>query len=321
MSFYLLDHHRNRHKSAGPAGHADTRPWYTTRNRCQHGIDGPHLIVIHTPETLEDFVAPHDEAERVAAYGANTTRASWHATIDADSTIPMLPSSYTAWHVRGYNRCAIGYEIGAKATSWTRAPTRWVEGVLARAAAYAAVDAKRYRIPPVMLSRAEVDRGGYGFIGHGPLDPGRRTDPGQSFPWTPFLNQTRALIHNPTPAPTPGGTRMDLASARIEVARIWAKALGQWPTGTKTETAQQRLTRLAGDLAAGRLTTAKLFQILEPFAPDDLAARRAAFFKSKAIPAWILVPGLEDSYSGESGTREVARLPKKFRATIEVDGV
>lgn len=193
--FYLLDHHRNRDKPSGPAGDPDTRPWYTTRNRCHHGHDRPHLLVIHDPETVADFDPPYSEADRVAAYGQTTTRASWHDTIDADSIIPMLPPEFTAWHVRGFNRCAIGMEVGAMAGTWTKAPAAWLEGVMANTATRAAEHMAAYGIPPKLLFEpgkrytAPLDPAGFGLISHHALDPTRRTDPGFTFPWNDLLNR------------------------------------------------------------------------------------------------------------------------------------
>ena len=196
--WYLLDRHDNL-KNGG------VLPWYETR------VSAVQAIVIHTPQTLEDFTAPYDEAERVAAYGATTTRASWHDTIDADSIIPMLPPTYTAWQVRGYNSSTVGMEIGAKATSWARAPKAWVTGVLTNAAVRGAQHAARFDIPPVFLTKAQVDAGEKGFTGHRQLDPTRRTDPGADFPWDRFLNLVRQQLendmidheHQPMPADLP----------------------------------------------------------------------------------------------------------------------
>ena len=199
--WYLLEHHKNRNRpEGGVAGDPLTKPWYSTRRTCQHGYNRPHLIVIHTPETIEDFTPPYDEAERVAKYGAQTTLASWHDTIDADSIIPMLPPTYTAWHVRGFNRCAIGMEIGAKATSWKRAPDAWVKGVVENAAYRAAQHAATFEIPARLLFApgkrysSAINPTGLGFVSHHALDPSRRTDPGFDFPWDKFITRVRAHL-------------------------------------------------------------------------------------------------------------------------------
>lgn len=189
MSYYLLENHMNLHNGG-------KLPWYTTRRTCKHGIQGAHLAVVHTPETLEDFSPPDSAAENVAQYGARTTRASWHFTSDSDSAIQMLPWTYTAWHVMGYNRCAIGGEIGAKATSWPGAPDWWEDAVLDQAAVKFREGMDFHGIPYRKITRAQADRGEYGMIGHGELDPDRRSDPGSAFDW----DQLIALVKGDTMA-------------------------------------------------------------------------------------------------------------------------
>lgn len=179
MSYYLLENHVNL-----PNGKL---PWYTTRRTCRHGIQGAHVLVAHTPETLEDFNPPDMAAERVAQYGASTTRASWHVTTDSDSIIPMLPWDYTAWHVRGYNRCAVGIELGASHDSWAISPQWWDDATLQNAAIAAKEGCDFHGIPYRKINRAAVDRGEYGIIGHNELDPSRRSDPGPEFDWDQFL--------------------------------------------------------------------------------------------------------------------------------------
>lgn len=173
--YYLLKNHKNL-----PDGKL---PWYPTRRTCRHGIQGAHLMVIHTPESLEDFNPPDLTAERVAQYGASTTRASWHWSTDSDSIIPMLPIDYTAWHVRGYNRCAIGIELGAYHDTWPDAPAWWVEQVIRNAAKAIGPAMNFYKIPNERITSAEADQGKRGLISHAALDPTRRKDPGRTFPW------------------------------------------------------------------------------------------------------------------------------------------
>lgn len=171
MGYYLLDHPNPN----GPH-------YYTTRQRCQHGILGPHLIVIHTAESMPDFNPPDLGAESVARYGATATRpVSWHDTIDSDSTIPMLPKGYTAFHVQGFNRCGYGIEIATRAASWASTPYVWKYATMQRLAAR--IKEIRGPIPARVLTRRQVDAGEYGIVGHNILDPTRRSDPGADFDW------------------------------------------------------------------------------------------------------------------------------------------
>lgn len=179
---------------------AHGRHYYPTRRTCQHGIDGPHLIVAHTSEQLPDYRPPDDGAEALTGYAQTTERlVSWHDSVDADSWVPLLPSSHTAWHVRGFNRCGHGIEMATKAHLWGAAPGVWVGGTIgnfARAAAaviVASADPQRW-ILDRELTRAEVDRGAWGFVSHARLDPGRRTDPGRAYPWAVALARTRDLV-------------------------------------------------------------------------------------------------------------------------------
>lgn len=181
MGFYLLEH---------PNPHGPHH--YETRRTCQHGLSRPHLIVIHTAETLPDFSGPDIAAENVAAYGASTDRAvSWHWTVDSDSSIPMLPEEATAWHVRGFNSCSIGLEIATRAAAWLSTPAAWKEATLDRVARVCADACARWTINPRLLTRADVDAGRSGLVGHNVLDPSRRTDPGAGFDWQTLTGKVR----------------------------------------------------------------------------------------------------------------------------------
>src|SRR5688500_6361688 len=96
MGFYLLD-------NPNPNG-----PFYYTTRR------GKILaMVVHITAGLEDLDATNDHsAEATARYAATTSRpVSWHLGSDTDSGFHLLPASYTAFHVRGYNSTTIGHEI------------------------------------------------------------------------------------------------------------------------------------------------------------------------------------------------------------------
>lgn len=266
QGWYLLDHHRNRHRSAGPAGEPNTRPWYTTRRR------PVTAIVIHTPETLEDFTPPYEEAERVARYGATTTRASWHDTIDADSIIPMLPPNYTAWQTRGYNSHTVGMEIGSKASIWKRAPAEWVTGVINNAAYRGAQHAALLDIPPRFITRAQVDGGTKGFTSHAQLDPTRRTDPGPDFPWERYLDRVRFYLEG-------DDDPMTHLQARLELATAWHARTGRWMSSSASEDPQERLTRMAEQIRKGERTVADIVRFAPPLGSPP---------PNEPVPAWVL---------------------------------
>lgn len=167
MSYYLLDH-------PGPP----VTKWYTTRRK------PIQAIVLHTAETLPDYTPPDSAGENVARYGAGTDRrVSWHATVDSDSIIPMLPDSYTAFHVRNYNSQTLGVEIATQARRWSTAPDEWVNKTITNLSDVVRRWGDLYQIPFERIGKAEIDIGRRGIVAHADLDPGRRTDPGPDFPW------------------------------------------------------------------------------------------------------------------------------------------
>jgi len=193
MGFFLLDHKNPYHSAA-------SRHWYTSRR------NPIKAITIHCTAGLEDqdLIGPDSSAENTARYAATTTRqVSWHGGSDSDTFLYLLPPSYTAFHVVGYNSATYGWEISKRDMTWTGEPAGWVTATLHRAAAGLTPIARSLGIPARHATRAELDKaistGGppVGFISHAQLDPARRTDPGQDFPWARFLT----LIAGPPPPP------------------------------------------------------------------------------------------------------------------------
>lgn len=173
--------------------------WYTSRRQ-------PILAIVeHVTAGLEDLDATDDQsAEKTAAYAANTERkVSWHQGTDTDSNLVLLPDSYTAFHVAGYNSCTLGREISKRHTDWRTMPAKWVKATLGNAAPADAEWCRTHNIPVRKATRRELDaaialwqRTGdvapVGFISHAELDPARRTDPGfvrsvDTFPWHSYL--------------------------------------------------------------------------------------------------------------------------------------
>jgi hypothetical protein len=176
--YYLLDH-------ANPHG----PHYYDTRR-------GSVLAcVIHITAGLQGAPTGADSsAEQTAKYAATTDRqVSWHSGSDRDSHLRLLPDTFTAFQCQGYNSRTIGHEISKRDTSWADEDPAWVSDTLQRAADCLRPRLRLLGIPLRQATRAQLDQaialdaGPVGLTGHAVLDPGRRTDPGDDFPWTRFL--------------------------------------------------------------------------------------------------------------------------------------
>lgn len=154
------------------------------------------FVVAHTAENLPYFKDDVDKgAENVASYGSNTTRdVSWHVTVDSDSIVWMLPDDHTAWHVRGYNSPSLGIEIATQAHRWDDAPEEWLAGVVENIAKVLAIWSQRHDIPLRRITREQADDGQKGIVAHADLDPSRRSDPGDDFPWQRVLDRAREIV-------------------------------------------------------------------------------------------------------------------------------
>jgi N-acetyl-anhydromuramyl-L-alanine amidase AmpD len=165
------------------------------------------VITIHTTEGHEDNQA----AENGAAYdGRRTDGTSCHYFVDPDSMIQCVYTKDRAHSARYQgNRIGIHYELCGTAeqtaSQWQDAAS---QAILKRAAAYAAVDAKKYGIPVRHLTPGQVRAKVKGFCGHVditrafPEDKGTHTDPGTHFPWDQFLALVAAAM-GAKPAPKP----------------------------------------------------------------------------------------------------------------------
>lgn len=149
------------------------------------GVKSIRFVVLHTAEALDPSLSDGDQtAERVAKYLSTTRRrASAHVVVDSDSEVPLLPDEAVAFHAAGYNTASLGLEIAYRADRWGQDSKREA-ALVSRAAAVLARWGVIYRIPVRKITRDEVDRGLRGIVSHAELDPKRRTDPGEAFPWS-----------------------------------------------------------------------------------------------------------------------------------------
>ena len=209
---------------------APNKKWSATRETCQHGFSGnnlPHLIVIHTAENVPDFDPPDDGAEKVTAWASSAADVSWHATVDSDSIVWMLPAPYEAWHARAYNDCAYGIEQATKAAQWVGSPLPWRYGMLDNCARVVAEVALENNIPLIELSKTDVDAGMAGIVRHSTLDPGRKVDPGAAYPMDYMLRQAAKFQ---APPATVGTLVMGPPAATVGQARMWIVARSQGST-------------------------------------------------------------------------------------------
>jgi len=150
----------------------------------RNGAKNSGVVVLHTGENATDMVGVDYGAENVARYlSTRTTYGSYHVLVDSDSTVPVLPPEYEAYHCIYTNNHSVGISAGIQLRHWDAMPKSRRDAILRRmgeAAAEYAKWLKRARgieIPARWLTRAEALAGVPGFIEHGRTDPWRRSDP------------------------------------------------------------------------------------------------------------------------------------------------
>ncbi|MEM9134309.1 MAG: N-acetylmuramoyl-L-alanine amidase [Actinomycetota bacterium] len=155
------------------------------------------VIVVHTAESGTDTDGPDPKAENVASFIQGRSGAgSYHLIGDADSIIQLVRFDNEAFGDRtGSNAWAIHISLAMNAADWPTIPVARRVELINTAGQMAAIAARwlneQGRPTPQarLLTRVESDQAtASGFISHARRDPGRRTDPGDDFPWALFFD-------------------------------------------------------------------------------------------------------------------------------------
>ena len=172
----------------------------TAKNYTKGPRKGPiRLIVIHSMESQEK----PKTAQAVASWfgGSTAPQSSAHFCVDNAMAVRVVDDSDIAWGAPGANADGLHIEMAGKANQTT---AEWEDiysaGVMNQAAKVAADWCKKYGIPAVHLTPAQVADGKTkGICGHAVVAKafpklGNHTDPGVGFPWSLFISTIQALL-------------------------------------------------------------------------------------------------------------------------------
>jgi len=181
-------------------------------------------IVVHTAENNTDVKLPDGGAEAVARFISTRSNAgSYHSVVDSDSVINVGKYEWEMFHEgTGGNRWSLGLSFACRASQWGNLPDWWEEGALANGAREAKNMAKWVQnttgvtVPAKRISPVEYRAGEPGFVGHGELDPSRRSDPGDNFPWNTFLGAYDDGHFETEPTPTTLADRLAVRMFNME---------------------------------------------------------------------------------------------------------
>lgn len=168
----------------------NVKQWGVVR---RNGGSPTGTCVVHTAENATDFIGPDAGAESVAKFMVNSLRqASYHFLADSDSRIQLVPWLSEAWHDTRTNNWSVGGSVAIQCKDWKKLGARGEKAVAQLAEGFAEYALWLYKrngtiIPAKHLTRAQALAKKPGFIGHGEIDPGRRSDPGADFNWTLFF--------------------------------------------------------------------------------------------------------------------------------------
>lgn len=199
------------------------------------------VIVVHTAENTPDYIGEDGGAEAVARYQATGVTAanasSYHEIGDSDSYVTMLPDEAVAFGARGANADGWHWSFATRAYLWPSKPDRWQTGALQIAAGRCRLRADAFGVPVRRLTRRQYREGASGFVGHGDVDPTRRTDPGPQFPWQRFLDLIRQPADDQEDEMKRGDNSDDVSKLQMRLNDVGADLVVDGDYGPKTEAA------------------------------------------------------------------------------------
>lgn len=174
------------------------------------GVRGtPKVLTVHTAEDSEVTGAAKALAEYFHNQPANSSNpTSVHLCIDNLEVWTTLPDNLVAY-AAGTHANAIGWHVELAGVA-RQTPRQWQDQYsvdeLTIAAKQFADRCKRYSIPAVKISSADLLAGRKGICGHHDWTlayPGdtTHTDPGDSFPWDSFIHLVQSFLSPPAPTP------------------------------------------------------------------------------------------------------------------------
>lgn len=182
--------------------------------------------LVHTAESFMNQVGPDTGAEGVAEFiCTRRDPGSYHDLVDSDSIVNLIPPQWEAFHCRGgVNAWSMGLSFACRTTDWARMALERRTAFLRNGAKVAVdriewIEAQPGRpkelgpYPIRKIGKVQAQAGWEGFVGHGDMDEGRRSDPGTQFPWGLFL----ALVAEERQR----RTQVTLGDGDNEMAKTW----------------------------------------------------------------------------------------------------
>ena len=190
------------------------------------------VVVVHTAENNPDLHGVDNGAENVADFiRTRTSYGSYHVVGDRDTIIRLQTNNLTVYHDTSSNNWSTSLSGAMQGVNWSSLTgtlrEQWIESFVTMMVIQGQdLQRRGVGLPAArLLSRSQAHAtGASGFIGHGHMDPSRRSDPGRDFPWTEILKRYAEAVKTEY--------RPSIGSLR------------QGSTGSLVETLQQNINRL-----------------------------------------------------------------------------